>query len=315
MPLTLEQYADLLDARTDLTWPAPPAARPAKARPSLQRLPEVRAVLWNVYGTLLCIPLGELAFEHPQEFIMSNALEKTIQEFRMWGSMSRKPGQPSEYMSEVYSRILEEHRVVPGSTERYPEASSERVWEAIIKRLVQKDYTWDTSRYGSLNELARKVAYFFHASLQGVSCQPGAAAVMRHLASAGVAQGLLSDGQCFTTVQLSRALRAEGADLSSLLDSRLCALSYQAGARKPSERIFRKAREALADRGLSPEEVLHVGSSISRDLAPAKRLGMRTALYAGDKTSLQATAEQLKEPSGRPDVLLTQLDQLTEVLG
>ena len=100
MPLTLEQYATYLDGR-DLPWPAPPAIKPKKAIPHLTRLPEVRAVLWNVYGTLLAIPFGELLFEHPQPFVMHMALEKTIAEFKMWASMSRKPGQPSEYMGQT----------------------------------------------------------------------------------------------------------------------------------------------------------------------------------------------------------------------
>jgi hypothetical protein len=41
---------------------------------------------------------------------------------------------------------------------------------------------------------------------------------------------------------------------------------------------------------------------------------MRTALFAGDKASLQATPEQLKDPASRPDVLLTALDQILEVV-
>ncbi len=313
MPLSLEQFADLLDTRTDLAWPAPPGAVPVKARPSLARLPGVRAVMWNVYGTLLAIPLGDLVFEHPQAFVMSIALEKTIQEFKMWPSMSRKPGQPSEYMAQVYAQVLAEQRTIPGNTERHPEASAERLWEAIIKRLVQKDYTWDTVRLGSLNELARKVAYFFHASLQGTACQEGAAAAMRHVAAAGLAQGLLADGQCFTTLQLARGLKRQGG--APALSEGMVFLSHEYGGRKPSERLFRKTREALAAKGFAPEEVLHVGSRVTQDVMPARRAGMRTALYAGDKTSLQATAEQLRDPAGRPDVLLTDLAQIAEVVG
>jgi hypothetical protein len=41
---------------------------------------------------------------------------------------------------------------------------------------------------------------------------------------------------------------------------------------------------------------------------------MRTALFAGDANSLEATAEQLKVPASRPDVLLTELGQIAEVL-
>jgi hypothetical protein len=41
---------------------------------------------------------------------------------------------------------------------------------------------------------------------------------------------------------------------------------------------------------------------------------MRTALFAGDRTSLQATAEQLKAPASRPDVMLTKLRQIAEII-
>src|SRR5262245_55901488 len=98
MPLTLEQYLEHLDSRSDLPWPSAPDVDKPKARPHLTRLPEVRAVTWNVYGTLLAMAGGELWFEHPNDFVMETALEKTIQEFKMWQSMTRKPGKPSVYM-------------------------------------------------------------------------------------------------------------------------------------------------------------------------------------------------------------------------
>jgi hypothetical protein len=316
MPLTLEQYATYLDTR-DLPWPAPPVVERVKARPHLVRLPEVRAVLWNVYGTLLAVAGGDLVFEHPQAFVMSLALDKTIQEFKMWGSMSRKPGQPSEYLQQIYTQLLTEQRSVPPGTERHPEVAADRLWEAILKRLLQKDYKFDAGFFGSLNEFSRKVAYFFHASLQGTACYPGAAQALGHVAGLGLSQGLLADGQCFTAVQLQRGLSRQGADadLNQWLSPGLVALSYEVRGRKPSERLFRQALSALAEKGIEPNEVLHVGARLAQDLVPARRLGMRTALFAGDKASLQATAEQLKEPSGRPDVLLTELSQIAEVVG
>src|SRR5437763_360947 len=127
MPLTLEQYATYLDTR-QLPWPAAPEVQRPKAKPHLVRLPEVRAVLWNVYGTLLAISGGDLVFEHPDAFVMSVALDKTIQEFKMWGSMSRKPGQPAEYLRQIYAQLLIEQRALPGGTERYPEVATERLW-------------------------------------------------------------------------------------------------------------------------------------------------------------------------------------------
>ena len=79
--------------------------------------------------------------------------------------------------------------------------------------------------------------------------------------------------------------------------------------------MFDAAVEALSARDIAPGEVLHVGSNILRDIAPAKKAGMRTALFAGDKTSLQATPDQLKDPKLKPDVMLTELGQITDVVG
>src|SRR5262245_47287473 len=174
MPLTLEQYASYLDTR-DLPWPAPPAVEKPRARPHLARLPEVRAVTWGCYGTLLTINGGELLFEHPTKFLMDVALDKTVQEFKMWGSMSRKPGQPAEYMGQLYRNALTELRSAPSPGEKFPEIAVERAWESILKKLLKKDYQFDAGFFGSLNEYSRKIAYFFQASLQGVACQDGAA--------------------------------------------------------------------------------------------------------------------------------------------
>ena len=316
MPLTLEQYATTyLDGR-GLPWPAAPHVKAPKARPHLERLP-VRAVMWTAYGTLLAVPGGELWFEHPTDFVMDAALDKTIQEFKMWQSMSRKPGAPAAYLKEMYKKALITLRMAGSGGEKYPEVQSERVWEDIVKKLFQKDYAIDAGVYGALNEFVKKVAYFFHASIQGCGAYPGAAEAIRAVSESGKLQGLLADGQCFTPAQLLRALRQQdpGFELGDHLPPDLRILSAEKRARKPSETIFRAAVEALAARGLRPADVLHVGSDLIRDLAPAKKLGMKTALFAGDKTSLAVEREHLKDPQYRPDVMLTELPQIADVVG
>jgi FMN phosphatase YigB (HAD superfamily) len=314
MALTLEQYATYLDTRRDLPWPAAPEIDRPKAKPKVSRF-SVRAITWNVYGTLLAIPTGELLFEHPHEFVMSAALEKTIQEFKMWGSMSRKPGQPAEYMKQIYQQVLTDQKLSTGG-EKYPEPASDRIWEAILKKLLQKEYKFDAGFFGALNEYSRKIAYFFHASMQGTTAYPGAAEAIRSLHAAGLTQALLADGQCFTTVQLQRGLAAQDPDLrcADVFDASAETLSFTLRGRKPSERLFRQSLAALAEKEFTPGEVLHVGSRLAQDIIPAKRLGMKTALFAGDKASLQASPDQLKETASRPDILLTDLTQLAEVV-
>jgi FMN phosphatase YigB (HAD superfamily) len=315
MPLTLDQYATYLDTR-GLPWPAPPEPNPPKVRPHVEPIEGVRAVLWTVYGTLLVVSDGELKFEVDNDFLMNVALDKTIHEFKMWGSMSRKPGQPAEYMREIYKKALDEQRLAP-APDKPPELLSEKVWEGIIKKLFQKEYQFDASFYGALSEYAKKVAYFFHASLQGTGAYPNAAAAVTGLAERGITQGLLADGQTFTPTQLSRGLTKQDAAirLDEVVPSADRIVSFQHRTRKPSDLVFQAAVEAMGAHGIEPHEVLHVGSSLPRDIGPAKKWGMRTALFAGDKASLVATAEQLKDPQFRPDALLTDLAQVVELIG
>ena len=317
MALTLQEYASYLDKRADLSWPAVPEIERPRAKPSLARLAGVRAVTWNVYGTLLAIGGGQLYLEHPQKMMMDIALDKTIQEFKMWASMTRKPGQPAEYLRQIYSNIMLEQQALPTGGEKFPEISSERIWESFIKKLFQKDYKFDALSLGSLNEFSRKVAYFFHASMQSAACYPGAAAAMKHVKAQGLIQGILANTQCFTLVQLERSLLKDdsSAVAARLLDPTLLACSHELRCRLPSERLFRHILAAASSKGIHASEVLHIGSRIALDVAPARRLGMKTGLFAGDKNSLDATAEQLKDAHNRPDVLLTELTQIADVIG
>jgi hypothetical protein len=315
MALTLEQYIERLDARADLPWPTAPKIEPVKAKPSLHALP-VKAVFWTVYGTLLAVPNGELQFEHPQDFVTDAALDKVIKEFKMWNSMSRKPGAPAAYMKELFRKALTTIQMAGSGGEKFPEVQAERVWDDIVKKLQQKDYTFDAGTYGSVGDYVKKIAYFYHASIQGTGAYPGAAEALGLLADRGTVQGLLGDGQCFTAGQLQRGLRQQdpGFELSAAVPEALRIVSAERRAKKPSDTLFKAAVQAAAARGLSPGDVLHVGSSLVRDIAPAKKAGFRTALFAGDRNSLTATPEQLKDPATRPDVLLTELPQILDVI-
>ena len=311
MPLSLDQYVcEYLPGR-GLPWPAAPAAVPVKAKPSLERLP-VKAVLWTVYGTLVAVPGGELVFESDIDFVTDAALDKTIQEFKMWNSMSRKPGAPSAYMKELFRKAFDLVRLTGGG-----EVRSDLIWDDIFKKLMTKEYGYDGSLYGPPTEYVKKIAYFYHASIQGAGCYPGAAEAIRAVSDAGQKQGLLADGQCFTPAQLRKCLRDQEPNFDPAMHftADLRVLSADHKVKKPFDDLFRTAAAACRAKGVAPEEVLHVGSSVLRDIAPAKKAGFRTALFAGDKNSLRATGDQLKDPHLRPDVLLTELPQIAEVVG
>ena len=316
MPKSLEEYTDSLDDRR-LLWPAAPEPVPPKATPYLKPLAGVRAVTWGIYGTLLTISEGRLQFLHPDPLCMEVALDKTIHEFNMWHSMSRKPGAPWEYMFQQYKRLVEDAQLTASSRPgESPDVDAAHVWQVLIERLGKKEFSWDESFYGPIEELSEKVAWFFHRALQGVRMAPNALAALQHVRQIGCAQGLIGDGQCFTLVQLSRAL-AQGPDappLAKLFNKGCISLSYEHGVRQPAATLFEACLERLERLGVSPSEVVHVAPRLKEELAPAKKLGMRTALYAGDAASLAATSAEVKDPELRPDRILTDLRQIRQIV-
>ncbi|HEY3965882.1 MAG TPA: HAD family hydrolase, partial [Planctomycetaceae bacterium] len=297
--------------------PAAPDPTPPKATPYLKPLPGIRAVTWGIYGTLLTISEGRLLFLHPEPLCMEVALDKTIHEFNMWNSMSRKPGAPWEYMFQQYKRLIEDTQLAasarPGES---PEVDAAHVWEVLIERLGKKEFSWDESSFGPLEEFSEKVAWFFHRALQGVKMAPNALMALQHVRHIGCAQGLIGDGQCFTLVQLSRALAkdADAPPLAKLFNKGCISLSYNHGVRQPAASLFESCLERLERLGVSPAEVVHVAPRLKEELAPAKKLGMRTALYAGDAASLAATSAEVKDPELRPDRILTDLRQIRQIV-
>lgn len=317
MAKTLPEYIDWLHKRNDLIWPQAAEPQPLKARPLLKPLPGIKGVLWSVYGTLLSIQDGQLLQMHPQQLRMQVALEKTIEEFKMWYSMHREPGAPWEGMLRQYQKLHQDLSMV--GTRRKgdkPHVDSARIWGTILTRLVQNEYQWNEDLASNLDDLAVKVSYFFHAMLQGVRAAPHAADVLTRLQEAHLRQGLLADTQRFTMAQLLYALG--GSDrlphAGELFSPTLLVESHRYGIRKPSETLFARAVHQLEKLKLEPEQVLYVSHAIEGDLAIANEFGFYTALYAGDKISCRVEAEQLKDPEMRPDRLITDLKQVVSLV-
>lgn len=316
MSKSLAEYAEWL-AERNLRWPAPPKFEPVRAQPYLKPLPGIKAVAWDVYGTLLRISDGELLFQHPQAMRMEVALDKTLQEFNLWHSMSRKPGAPWEYLQTLYLRAYDDLRLAgSGRKGDLTEIDSAKLWRKVLDKLNLEEFTYDESFYGDLDELSEKMAYFFHAALQGVEAASGALAVLTELSQAGFVCGVVADGQCFTRVQMLRALGQQGTlpPAEALWNSRAVVLSHVEGVRKPSRSLYVRAIERFQNLGIAPEQVLYVGARLREDLTMAKAAGFRTVLYAGDKVSLRASLADLRDPAVKPDRMITELLQFRDIL-
>lgn len=315
MALTLAEYADALDDR-ELIWPKVPAPVSVKSRPSIKPLPGIRVVLWDIYGTLLRTPDDSFTLFPKPEIRLQVALDKTIHEFNMWNHMYRKPGPPWQSMINQYRDYIDRATMVaPKHRGDFTQVNLVAIWRSIINRLFDKEYVYDSDALGDEAQLSEKVAYFFHSCLQALEGRADAGTLMTQLREAGIQQGALADGQNFTPLQIARkTLTEDHPSLNTLLSPALNVFSYQYGIRKPSKSLFDIAVEKLDEAEILPEEALHVSSRLTESLVPAKAAGIKTALLAVEKTGLEADAQFIKDPQTRPDRLLTDLSQITEVV-
>ena len=317
MALSLAEYSDVLDER-NLLWPRLPAPSPVNASPTLKPLADVKLVLWDIYGTLIRISDGKIGWEPKEEARLQIALDKTIHEFNMWNHMYRKPGPPWQSIIGLYRDTAVRLSMV--GTERrgdFTDVDLVSVWQSIIGRLFEKEYQFDESLYGSLREFSEKVAYFFHCNLQASEAREGAVSTMHELVANGLLQGILADGQSYSFVHTLRELgrQDELPDLPRAFRPETLLFSNQLGIRKPSKTLFEYAVTRAKSLGIQPSQIVHISCRHQTDLIPAKAVGMKTVLLAAEKTGLEVSAEQIKDPATKPDRLITHLEQLPSIIG
>ena len=313
MPLTLEQYAEHLEARNE-PRPEGPDAVPYKAKPHLPVLDNVRCVIFGGYGTLMLITGGESFLINPDPVMRKISLDKTIREFAMWQSMSRKPGEPSEYMTTIFKQVLDSLFPIDPNL-KDTEIPIEKIWERILGRLFQKEYVYKVAFYGDLQEFCKKISYYYLQASQGVSTFPDLLKTLRSLKSR-VKMTVHGNGQSDAPVRLWRLLCTQGkiSNLGELFDPAFSFWSFQIGFKAHSERGWSALLRGIATQNLKPENCLYVSSDLDRDLIPAKKRGFRTAVLLADKGSARVDKERLTNEKTRPDSLLTSLDQLLTMI-
>lgn len=311
MPLTLERYAAMLEERKE-PRPSGPTPRPfSNAKPHLPKLPDVRAVIYGGYGVLMLLTGGEPQFLNPDATMRTIALDKTIAEFKMWASMSRKPGAPADSMATMLRQIMDQSAVTDRA-KADAESRLDRVWSAVVDRLKQKEYLHDVGLLGDQSEFCQKLTYFYLRASQGVTTMPHALTTLQSLRGLGKLQGIHTIGQCNGPPQLLCGLSSQGPirSLDDVFEPSLCLWSFETGVKKESERSWALLTKALAEKGVAPREALYIGSKTLTEIAMSKRRGFRTALFLGDQDSSDVKPEHLKDPKTRPDALLTSLDQV-----
>ncbi|WP_133510992.1 HAD family hydrolase [Candidatus Thiosymbion oneisti] len=266
---------------------------PTDVAPQLDPLPGIRAVLFDVYGTLVISASGDigLAGERDTTSAFAAALD---------AAGIRAPATAGPARLEQAIRASHTQRQAAGT--EFPEVDILAVWAEVLGGEVP----------ASQDKLAR-LAVEYECRVNPVWPMPGLARLLADLRRRPLVLGIVSNAQFYTPLMLEGFLGAPLADLG--FDTECCAWSYRLLEAKPSTRIYQVALTGL-DRvhGIAPSEVLYVGNDLRNDIWPASLTGCRTALFAGDARSLRLREDDPCCASVVPDRVVTALSQTTDAI-
>lgn len=269
----------------------PLAPLPTEVAPELKKLNGIRAVMFDVYGTLLISGSGDISLT--SGVARGAAAAEALQTVGLDGS-------DGERVVATLLEVISKHHAE--SPHEFPEVDILDVWRDVLAALdLRLEY-----------DLLPTLAIEYECRVNPIWTMPGISEVLAVIHAAGLALGIVSNAQFFTPLALYALL---GEPLQQIgFDQQLCVWSFAELRAKPGRFLYDRAAALLADRGVAPGETLYVGNDMRNDIGPAAEVGFCTALFAGDARSLRLRSDDPRLAGVEPDAIITELTQLLHVL-
>jgi len=277
--------------------------RPTGLRPVLRPVPGIKAVLFDIYGTLLVSGAGDFGT------LDAGGRPAAMQAAFRAAGVRLSAAESQREAGRLDAALRADRGARQRAGVAHPEVDIEQIWQTVASGVWREQ----GRRADSLTRsLVRRLAVEYEGRVNPVWPMPGLERMLARLRGAGLVLGLVSNAQFLTPLVLA-AFPQTGWS-RGVYDRGACAWSYRLGEAKPSLRLARAALRGLRGHGIRAEQVLAVGNDMQRDILPAARLGCRTALFAGDARSLRLRADDPACRALRPDLVMTRLDQLPGAL-
>lgn len=280
-----------------------PVEIPAGIKPRYHHIEGIRAVVFDVYGTLFSSGVGDISLATVDN--RDAAMRKTLSE----NGLTLSPQAASTRFDEIFLSVIEQHQSRRKSEGiDFPEVEIRDVWSDFLTRLDEQSLANVPQDLG-----IETLAIDYETRVNPTQPMPMLTETLAKLKAFGPLS-IVSNAQFYTPLLFE-----------SFLDATLDELGFRDGCNvwsyallegKPSKALYTVAAERLQkETGFTPDACLYVGNDMRNDIWPAQEIGFKTALFAGDKLSLRLREDHPQCGHIEPDVVITQLDQLLQVIG
>ncbi|MDR1414105.1 MAG: HAD family hydrolase [Puniceicoccales bacterium] len=267
-------------------------------KPKLKKIPDIRAVIFDVYGTLFTTNVGGNSLFAPNiesDKLIVEAFEES--DFDVFAH--------DISLSELYEGHIKAHydiRRSEGIT--YPEINICDVWQDFLNELFAIGII-----DGDLTERSiRRVIVCHECKVNPTWPAKGSLDFIRTLQDNNVIAGTISTAQFYTPIIMETLYQNSLKTLG--FEAPICIWSYEHRHRKPSAVLFKLCEEGLKVFGIKPSQTLCVGNDMFNDIVPATKAGFKTALFTGDIRSIRLHEDIEECAKEKPTIVFNEFGQL-----
>ena len=248
----------------------------------------IQCILFDVYGTLFISGSGDISLARQQT--------RHIQKLKDLLSRYQIKKRPQIVLDDFFTAIELEHKRLRKTGVDFPEVEIDRIWAHVLE----------------IEELdaVRAFAVEFEMMVNPVYPMPNLKRMLSGLKKLKVLMGIISNAQFFTPYLFNWFLNSSPEDLGFKSD--LIFYSYKSGHAKPSPFMFDAAAKNLRNMDILAHSVLYIGNDMLNDIYPAKMVGFKTALFAGDARSLRLRKNHPRCQNLSADIVITDLVQILD---
>lgn len=279
---------------------------PTGTREDIRPLENIKAVIFDVYGTLLISSSGDVG---STELKGQHAIE-AFEACDLAISPDLNLVDVGQLIISIYENsIRQQHKKGKDIGHPYPEVDIIEIWEEVCEKMVHKKLLLEHSKDIDLQQLA----ICFEIRNNPVFPMPNMLNTLRWLTEQNYPLGIISNAQFFTPLLLKHF--SVGANQQfELFRPELQVYSHQLKRAKPDIFLYEFMIKQLQAHQLIPSQCLYVGNDMLNDIMPAQRAGFKTVLFSGDSRSLRLREQQPLVQGVQPDRIINDLSQLRSIL-
>lgn len=278
--------------------------------PKLPKLPHVKAVIFDVYGTLIISASGDIGCNK----LRGEIAIKSFEQAGLCWETEHSSLKVGEWVIQAYEKHIREHHEearLQGSP--HPEVDIVEIWKKTLHSLHFDHHVLISNADNAPIDF-EQLAIHFETCTNAVFPMPHMEDCLEKLSGLGFQLGIVSNAQFFTPMVLNHFMSHPYRQALPHFNPDLQVYSYQHGRAKPDVFLYQQLEKQLKKYDLVPEQCLYIGNDMLNDIYPASKVGFKTALYAGDERSLRWRKDDQRCQHLQPDAIITSLKQIFSIV-